>query len=201
MSANQLKQSLWFMNEILHSGFRGISRMELCSKWARSSMNDYPGEEISERTFHRMRRLLEDAFKVTIDNSKGSNRYRLSDDDLTPGQPTLLDLVLLQSRRDVDHTSTLNQIVSLLTAGNKLTAEDEIALNDLTTQLHRIPFEYGQRLISSAENGGISHADHAEWDWDYKYYVMLWDEDTFQRTSMAIRRTVPRQHILLYRER
>lgn len=99
MSANQLKQSLWFMNEILHSGFRGISRMELCSKWARSSMNDYPGEEISERTFHRMRRLLEDAFKVTIDNSKGSNRYRLSDDDLTPGQPTLLDLVLLQSRR------------------------------------------------------------------------------------------------------
>ena len=46
MAANQLKQSLWFMREILQSGARGISREELCSKWAVSSMNDYPGEEI-----------------------------------------------------------------------------------------------------------------------------------------------------------
>lgn len=37
------------MSEILQSGARGISREELCSKWTVSSMNDYPGEEISER--------------------------------------------------------------------------------------------------------------------------------------------------------
>lgn len=183
MAANQLKQSLWFMGEILRSGTRGISREELCSKWAVSSMNDYPGEEISERTFHRLRRLLEDAFQVTIECSKdGSQLYRLSSDDLTPGRPSLLDLVLLRAREDVDNTSSLSQIVSLLTSGNKLTAEDETALNDLTTQLHRIPYEYGQRLISAVKNGVIRHANQAEWDWDYKYYVMLWDEDTFQRT-------------------
>ena len=74
MASNQLKQSLWFMREILQSGARGISREELCSKWAVSSMNDYPGEEISERTFHRLRRLLEDAFQVAIECSKDGNR-------------------------------------------------------------------------------------------------------------------------------
>lgn len=34
MAANQLKQALWFMREILQSGARGISREELCYKWA-----------------------------------------------------------------------------------------------------------------------------------------------------------------------
>lgn len=170
------------MMEILQSGARGISREELCSKWAVSSMNDYPGEEISERTFHRLRRLLEDAFQVTIECSKDCNqRYRLSAEDLTPGRQSLLDLVLMRAKENVDNTSSLNQIVSLLTSGNKLTAEDENALNDLTAQLYKIPYEYGQRLISFVEAGVISHADQAEWDWDYKYYVMLWDEDTFRR--------------------
>lgn len=183
MAANQLKQSLWFMREILQSGARGISREELCSKWAVSSMNDYPGEEISERTFHRLRRLLEDAFQVTIECSKdGNKRYRLSADDLTPGRPSLLDLVLLRAKEEVDTTSSLNQIVSLLTSGNKLMPEDETALNDLTTQIHRIPYDYGQRLISAVENGVIKHSDSAEWDIDYKYYVSVWDEATFQRT-------------------
>lgn len=185
MAANQLKQSLWFMREILHSGARGISREELCSKWAVSSMNDYRGEEISERTFHRLRRLLEDAFQVTIECSKdGNQRYRLSAEDLTPGRPSLLDLVLMRAKEEVDTTSSLNQIVSMLTSGNKLMPEDENALNDLTTQLHRIPYDYGQRLISSAERGVINHADQAEWDWDYKYYVMLWNEDSFQGTRL-----------------
>lgn len=55
MAANQLKQSLWFMREILQSGARGISREELCSKWAASSMNDYPWEEA---TFQRTRQWL-----------------------------------------------------------------------------------------------------------------------------------------------
>ena len=183
MASNQLKQSLWFMREILQSGARGISREELCSKWAVSSMNDYPGEEISERTFHRLRRLLEDAFQVAIECSKdGNRRYRLSAEDLTPGRPSLLDLVLMRAKETVDNTSSLNQIVSLLTSGNKLTAEDENALNDLTSELHKIPYQFGQRLISSVERGVISHADQAEWDWDYKYYVMLWNEDSFQRT-------------------
>lgn len=183
MAANQLKQSLWFMREILQSGARGISREELCSKWAISAMNDYPGEKISERTFHRLRRLLEDAFQVTIECSKdGNKRYSLSADDITPGRPTLLDLVQLRAKEEVDTTSSLNQIVSLLTSGNKLTAEDESALNDLTTQLHRIPYDYGQRLISAVENGVINHADSAEWDIDYKYYVSVWEEATFQRT-------------------
>ncbi|MCM1139899.1 MAG: hypothetical protein NC453_15125 [Muribaculum sp.] len=183
MASNQLKQSLWFMREILQSGVRGISREELCSRWAISSMNDYPGEEISERTFHRLRRLLEDAFQVTIECSKdGNQRYRLSSEVLSPGRSSLLDLVLMRAKEEFDTTSSLNQIVSLLTSGNKLTSVDENALNDLTTQLHKIPYEYGLRLISSVEAGVIRHADQAEWDWDYKYYVMLWDEATFQRT-------------------
>ena len=183
MAANQLKQSLWFMREILQSGARGISREELCSKWAVSSMNDYPGEGISERTFHRLRRLLEDAFQVTIECSKdGNKRYSLSSDDLTPGRPSLLDLVLMRAKEEVETTSSLNQIVSMLTSGNKLMPEDEAALNDLTTHLHRIPYNYGQRLISSVEAGVISHADQAEWNWDYKHYVMLWNEYSFQRT-------------------
>lgn len=85
MAANQLKQSLWFMREILQSSPYGITREELCSKWAISSMNDYPCEEISERTFHRIRRLLEDAFQVSIECSRdGSNRYRVADGDIAP---------------------------------------------------------------------------------------------------------------------
>ena len=43
------------MREILQSGARGISREELCSKWAVSSMNDYPWEEA---TFQRTRQWL-----------------------------------------------------------------------------------------------------------------------------------------------
>ena len=171
------------MREILQSGARGISREELCSKWAVSSMNDYPGEEISERTFHRLRRLLEDAFQVTIECSKeGNKRYSLSAEDLTPGRPTLLDLALLRAKEEVDATSSMKQIVSMLTSGNKLMPEDEIALNNFTTQIHRIPYDYGQRLISAVENGVIKHSDSAEWDIDYKYYVSVWDEATFQRT-------------------
>lgn len=171
------------MREILQSGAHGISREELCTKWAISSMNDYPGEEISERTFHRLRRLLEDAFQVTIECSKdGNQRYRLSSEDLTPGRPSLLDLVLMRAKEEFDTTSSLNQIVSLLTAGNKLMPEDETALNGLATQLHRIPYDYGQRLISAVENGVIKHADSTEWDIDYKYYISIWDEETFQRT-------------------
>lgn len=171
------------MREILQSGARGISREELCTKWAISAMNDYPGVEISERTFHRLRRLLEDAFQVNIECSKdGNQRYRLSSEDLTPGRPSLLDLVLMRAKEEFDTTSSLNQIVSLLTAGNKLMPEDETALNGLATQLHRIPYDYGQRLISAVENGVIKHADSAEWDIDYKYYISIWDEETFQRT-------------------
>lgn len=98
MEANQLKRSLWFMREILQSGACGISREALCSKWAASSLNDYPGEEISERTFHRLRRLLEEAFQVTIECSKDVNkRYRLSSADLTSGCPSLLDLVMFKA--------------------------------------------------------------------------------------------------------
>lgn len=187
------------MREILQSGARGISREELCSKWAVSSMNDYYGEEISERTFHRLRRLLEDAFQVTIECSKdGAKRYSLSSDDLTPGRPSLLDLVLMRAKKAVDNTSSLNQIVSLLTSGDKLMPEDEIALNDLTTQLHRIPYEYGLRLISSVNNGVIRHADQAEWDCDYKYYMALWHEDTFQRTRQWLSVGLCRDGIFFY---
>lgn len=146
-------------------------------------MNDYQGVEISERTFHRIRRLLEDAFQVTIELSKdGNQRYRLADDDQTPGRPTLVDLVLLRANENPDNTSSLNQIVMLLTSGRKLTDEDESALGDLKTQLNRIPYEYGRRLICDVESDVIKHADQAEWDWDYRNYVMLWDEATYQLT-------------------
>lgn len=184
MAANQFKQSLWFMREILQSSPYGITREELCSKWAVSSMNDYPGEEISERTFHRIRRLLEDAFQVKIECSKdGNKRYRLSAEDLTPGRPSLLDLVLMRTDvKDADKSSTLNEVASLLTTGRELSTDDKDALSNLTLQLRRIPFDYGTRLIADVESGAIEGAMYAEWDMDYKYYVSIWDEDTFQRT-------------------
>ncbi|MCM1311142.1 MAG: hypothetical protein NC301_09015 [Bacteroides sp.] len=97
-------------------------------------MNDYPGAEISERTFHRQRRLLEDAFQVTIERTRdGNNRYRVSADDLAPGRPSLLDLALIRARESVDNSSSLSQIVSSLASGNKLMPKDEDALNDLAT--------------------------------------------------------------------
>lgn len=178
------------MREILQSGARGISREELCSKWAVSSMNDYPGDEISERTFHRIRRLLEGTFQVIIECSKdGNKRYRLSAEDLTPGRPSLLDLVLFKAgdpankeNTDRDNTSSLQQIISILTAGSQLSIEDSKALEVVTSTVRRLPYECGDRLIKATKSGKIRFADCAEWDWDYKYYIMLWDEATFHHS-------------------
>lgn len=187
------------MREILQGGSYGITREELCSKWAVSSMNDYQGEEISERTFHRIRRMLEDAFQVTIECSKdGNQRYRLSADDLTPGRPSLLDLVLMRSDNGKDTSSSLNQIVALLTSGGKLPRDDEDALNGLSRQLRQIPYEYGKRLIAAVENGKIKGAQYAEWDMDYNYYVSVWDEVTFQRTRQWLSVGICPEGIMFY---
>lgn len=171
------------MREILQAGTYGITREELCSKWAISSMNDYQGEAISERTFHRIRRLLENVFQVTIECSKDSNkRYRLSEDDLTPGRPSLLDLVMMRRENNRDNTSSLNQIASLLISGGNLSPDDKDAMDVLNSQLRQIPYEYGKRLIAAVKNGEIKGAQYAGWDMDYNYHVNVWDEDTFQRT-------------------
>ena len=187
MAINQLKQSLWLMKEILAASPRGITREELSSKWARSYYNDRQGEGISYRTFYRHRKTLESVFEVSIECTKdGYNRYRVSSEDQIPGCHSILDLVMFNTPIESiapDKTSSLKQIMGILTSGNPLTSEDKSMLNQVYHQVGRARFDCGERMRAAVEAGAIRGANMAEWDPDYKYYILLWDEEVYARSG------------------
>ena len=67
MIEKQLKRAIWAMNEIIQASTRGITREELSNKWANSTSNDWTDKEIPERTFYRIRNMLQSVFDVDIE--------------------------------------------------------------------------------------------------------------------------------------
>ena len=58
-----LKCYIWLVNTIARGP---VSRQEIDSRWAKSSVNDYKTDSIPESTFHRWRNIAEDLFDIEI---------------------------------------------------------------------------------------------------------------------------------------
>ena len=100
----KLEKYIWLLDTLRRSG--GLTLEELSSAWERSSIND---EEtpLTKRTFHRLRREIEDRFGIRIRCDRHDFTYRIEED--TAGgngmQGWLLDTLtvdnLLRESRDL----------------------------------------------------------------------------------------------------
>lgn len=68
----------WLADLIQRSG--GITLEEIQRAWDRSPLND-DGKALSERTFHRHKEEIEEAFNITIKCHKATNKYYVENED------------------------------------------------------------------------------------------------------------------------
>lgn len=185
MIEKQLKRAIWVMNEINMASTRGITREELSEKWENSAMNDYEEKSISERTFYRIRRLLESVFDVDIECEKGTElRYRISADYLEPGNSSLLSLLLNKKESEKrSKPSYMLDILNMIMSGKEIPSDDLQAMKSIAGKLNRIPYDYGMRLMASVKSGEFFCADSCEWDEYYLRYVCVWNEADYVRTG------------------
>ena len=85
------------MNEILAASPVGITRSEISDKWANSIKNDQNETEISERTFHRIKKDLMELFECEIICNPATKRYsaQIPDDFGSVEHLTLLGILLM----------------------------------------------------------------------------------------------------------
>lgn len=188
------------MNEILMASPSGITREELSRKWAYSAMNDSKEKEIPERTFYRIRNLLQSVFEVEIECSTGIEpRYRVSSDYLEPGCGNLLSLLMNKKETEKkEKPSYILNILSLLMNGNEIPDNDMDAIKSIMQKLNRIPYESGMKLIESAMTGQIQGADRADWDEDYRGYVCVWNDADYHRTDLWLSIGIYDNRVLFY---
>ena len=111
-------------------------------------MNDEKEPGIPERTFHRLRRNVESIFDVEIECVKGIEpRYRVSSNDLGPGDSNLYNLILNKATKD-EKSKSVREILGLILLGADIPSGDMEAVNegrnDIMHKLRRIPFDYGK---------------------------------------------------------
>ena len=186
MIEDKLKRAIWAMNEINQASTRGITREELSEKWANSAMNDLKEEEIPERTFYRIRKMLQSVFEVDIECIKGAEpRYRVSSEYLEPGSNNLLSLLLNKKETEKKtKPSYMLEILNMLMTGREIPDEDATAVKAIAEKLNRVPFDCGKKLIASVETGEIRGADCVDWDEDYRGYVCIWNDADYKRTDL-----------------
>ena len=68
---------IWLVNTLARGP---ISRAEIDSKWAHSSVNDYKQDSLPESNFHRWRRTIELLFDITI-KCNSDNKYYIAEMD------------------------------------------------------------------------------------------------------------------------
>ena len=188
------------MGQIVASSSRGISREELCRKWKNSSMNDDKEDSFSERTFHRIRRTLENVFGIDIECVKATEpRYRISTDDLGPGESSIFNLILSKTDAgNANQSSTLRDIMGLLTEGSRVPKEDLDTVKSISYKLRRIPYEYGRQLIKAVQRGKVAGADRAQCDEDYRRYVCVWNHKDYHRNDLWLSIGIDEDSILFY---
>lgn len=188
MIEKQLKRAIWAMNEIIQASTRGITREELSKKWANSTSNDWKDKEIPERTFYRIRNMLQSVFDVDIECIKGAEpRYRVSSEYLEPGSSNLLSLLLNKKESEKkSKPSYILDILNLIMTGREIPDEDATAVKDIAEKLNRVPFDSGKQLITSVEAGEIQGADCVDWDEDYRGYVCIWNYADYKRTDLWV---------------
>lgn len=199
MSVSKFKRVLWALKEFVNASPVGITHRELSNKWRHSSMNDDKEEGIAERTFHRIRRMVESTFDVDIECIKGAEpRYRISSDDLVPGNNSLLNLFLNKATAKEDNSKSIREILGLLMTGSDIPYEDMQHIKDIIHKLRKIPYEYGKRLMEAIKSGEIQGIDRYAWDEDYNGYVCVWNEAEYQRTDLWLSIGIYDDRILFY---
>lgn len=201
MIEKQLKRAIWAMNEILQASPRGISREELGRKWYYSAMNDSKEPGIPERTFYRIRNLLQSVFDVEIEcvNSGAERLYRVSSDCLGPGCDSLMSLMLSKKESEKKaRPSYMLDILSLIMAGKEIPQDDMSAIKAIAYKLNRVPYESGKQLIDSTKAGELNGADSAEWDENYRGYVCVWNDADYLRTDLWLSIGIYDDHVLFY---
>lgn len=200
MSVSKFKRALWALKEFAEASPEGISAQEFSNKWSNSSMNDEKESAIPERTFHRIRRSVESAFGVVIECVKGTeSRYRVSSEDLEPGNNSLLSLFLNKAEtRDGEKSKSIRDILGLIMSGTNVPADDMVAVKEIIYKLRRIPYEYGKNLIASVNAGEISSADRCEWDKDYRGYVCVWNDADYHRNDLWLSIGIYDDRVLFY---
>ncbi|MDE6099354.1 MAG: hypothetical protein K2G24_10735 [Muribaculaceae bacterium] len=188
MIEKQLKRAIWVMNEIIQASTRGITREELSDKWANSASNDWKDKDIPERTFYRIRNMLQSVFDVDIECIKGAEpRYRVSSEYLEPGSSNLLSLLLNKKESEKkSKPSYILDILNLIMTGREIPDEDATAVKAIAEKLNRVPFDSGKQLITSVEAGEIQGADCVDWDEDYRGYVCVWNDADYKRTDLWV---------------
>lgn len=185
MSIPSLKRLLWVMNEILAASPVGITRSEISDKWANSIKNDQNETEISERTFHRIKKDLMELFECEIICNPTTKRYsaQIPDDFGSDEQLTLLGILLMKEKKSRKDT-TINEILQMLTVGNDIPNDDMRAARDLSSALSRLPQLYSSQFLELANRGGINGANQSEKDEYYCNYVCVWNDKDFKNTRL-----------------
>lgn len=178
MSLNQLKRALWVMNELVNSGPCGISYSELSRKWLDSPVNDR-GEDLSERTFYRLRKDLESLFDVDIKlKSTTDNRYIVTQTEYS----MFLGLFCRMITDNSKYRPSLQDLMLQVMRGMEISTEEKKMIEEIAFKLNRLAYETLRDLIEEVNGGTFTGADRAQWA-DIKYHICIWLEDTFQRLS------------------
>lgn len=199
MIEDKIRRAIWAINTIVEADDYGITREELSRKWENSSLNDSK-KGITERTFYRLRDMLQIIFQVDIECVKVTPpRYRLSAADRGPGRPSLFNLILNKVSSDEDSkSSSLRDIVGLILSGSNVSADDTAAIRAISQKIRRIPFDYGLELIEAAKNGEIPGAQDAEWDEDYYRYLSIWNDTDYDRTGTWLSVGITEESVRFY---
>lgn len=201
MIEKQLKKAIWVMNEIyMASSAKGISREELSDKWARSAMNNGEDTGIPERTFYRLRNMLESVFDVDIECVRGAvPRYRVSAEHLSPGNGNLMRLLLDKKEEEQQSKpSYMLEILGLIMGGQEIPKGDASAVKAIAQKLYRVPYDSCQQLMAAVKSGEIEDADKCAWDEDYNGYVCVWNDADYNRTDLWLSIGIYDDHVLFY---
>lgn len=199
MSVSKFKRALWALNEFANASPNGITMRELSDRWAYSSMNDDKEPEIPERTFHRLRRMVESVFDVVIECIKGVEpRYKVSSKDLEPGSNNLLNLFLNKAEKNDEKNKSVRDILGLIMSGSDIPVDDMNAVKDIMYKLRRMPYEYCSQIMASVDAGAIRGADRCSWDEDYRGYVCIWNDADYRRTGIWLSIGIYDHRVLFY---
>lgn len=200
MSVSKFKRVLWALNEFASASPSGISMTELSAKWHDSSMNDEKDKKIPERTFHRLRRVVESTFGVEIECIKGIEpRYRVASQDLVPGNNCLLNLFLNKAEtQDAQTSKSVREILGLIMTGSEIPADDMQVVKDIIHNLRGMPYKYCSLLLDSVKAEEIPIADKCDWDEDYRGYVCVWNDADYHRTDLWLSIGFYEDRVLFY---
>ncbi|MDE6552294.1 MAG: hypothetical protein K2K98_04955 [Muribaculaceae bacterium] len=167
------------MNELISASPVGITREELSRKWITSRFNDKKEPELPERTFFRLRKLLEDLFEVEIISRAvgGVNYYSVEQTDYSVFLGMLCGLVSDNSKRNLSLKDLMLQVLNDV----EITEEEKRMLDDISFKIGKEAYECGRWLINEAEEGRIEGADRGQWAEHRKYHLCIWLEEEYQR--------------------